>query len=209
MKAIIAALLLFISLLSVTALAEPDVDALELEGARVWQMLPRPSEMIRYPGADGLNTYGLSKDPKVVSVDRLPGGEALEVKVTRKGAEIYSAGVQATNQVKISKGDVIFTAVWMRATELQDSATETTIPIALQEAKEPYDTWAIENVKVGQDWRLHFVHGTAPEKYKKGGMTLSLQIAGAEHTLEIGPVYMMNMGKGEVAASAMPRNIKR
>ena len=209
MKAILATFLLFISLLSTTAFAEPDVDALELEGARVWQMLPRPSEMIRYPGADGLNTYGLSKDPKVVSVDRLPGGEALEVKVTRKGAEIYSAGVQATNQVKISKGDVIFTAIWMRATDLPEGASETTIPIALQQAKEPYDTWAMEQVKVGQEWRLHFIHGTAPEKYKKEGMTLSLQVAGEKQTLEVGPVFMMNLGQGEVDPSAIPRNVVR
>lgn len=209
MKAVFATFLLFISLLSATAVAEPDVDALELEGARVWQMLPRPSEMIRYPGADGLAHYGLTKDPKIVSVERLPGGEALQIKVSKKGANIYSAGVQATNQIKVSKGDIIFTAVWMRATKLPDETTETTIPIVLQEAKEPYETWAAEQVKVGQDWRLHFIHGTAPEKYKNGGMTLSLQVAGAEHTLEVGPVYMMNMGKGDVDTSTMPRNIKR
>ncbi|WP_416878276.1 hypothetical protein [Litorimonas sp.] len=209
MKAIIATLLLFISLLSVTAFAEPDVDALELEGARVWQMLPRPSEMIRYPGADGLAHYGLTKEPQIVSVDRLPGGEALEVVVSRKGTNIYSAGIQAKNQIKISKGDVIFTAIWIRATELPEGLSETTTPIALQEAKEPYDTWAIEQAKVGQEWRLHFVYGTAPEKYKKEGMTLSLQIAGEKQTLEVGPVYMMNMGQGEVDPSAMPRNVVR
>lgn len=206
MKVIFATVLLLLFLGAVPAVAKPDVEALELEGARIWQMLPRPSEMIRYPGVDGFENYGLTKDPKVITVDRLPGGEALEVKVRKKGPQIYSAGIQAKNQLKISKGDVIFTAVWMRSTDLPDGMSETTVPIALQDASEPYDTWAIEPIKVGSAWRLHFVYATAPQKYKKGAMTLSLQVAGEKQTLEVGPVFMLNMGEGDVDPSSMPQN---
>lgn len=209
MKAIIVTFLLFLSSISVTAIAQPDVNALELEGARIWQMLPRPSEMIRYPGADGLSYYGLNKEPKITTVERLPGGEALEVVVSKKGSNIYSAGVQATNQIRVSTGDVILAAVWMRATQLPEGLSQTAVPIALQEAKDPYDTWAIEQANVGAGWRLYFVHGTAPEKYKKGRMMLSLQMGGAKHTIEVGPVYLMNMGEGDVDSSSLPGNVNR
>ena len=194
---------LAITALSAPATAQDAMDPLEAEGVRIWNMLPRPSELARHPGAEGWYGYGVG-DPRTVDVPELPGGKAQRFTVKSAGKNAWDAGFQTQNQMKIGKGDVIFAAFWARADETPDGAATATIPVALQMAEEPYTAFANTTAELGTQWELVTLYGTAPQKFRKEAMVISLQGAGGKQVIDLGPVYLMNMGKGAVTAAQMP-----
>ncbi|WP_371395921.1 endo-1,4-beta-xylanase [Fretibacter rubidus] len=180
---------------------------LEAEGVRVWKMLPRASEMIRHPGPEAWVIYGTKAKPKIKSVDDVPGGEAMRVKIKKAAANPWDIGVNANSQLAVKKGDVVLASFWARASKLPDGAAETRLPYALQMATDPYTQFKNDTAVVNATWNQYFIYAPMPDDYSKGGMGVAIQLATDKQEIELGPVYIMNMGAGAVSDAAMPKNV--
>ena len=160
-------------------------------------MLPRHSVILQLPGVESYNSYGMAGD-KEVKAGALPGGVARQFKVARKGANPWDAAIQLPNAVPIAAGDVIHASFWARASKLPKGRSTTRIPVSLQRNGEPYTQVAYTELDVSGEWQLLTIAGEAPEAYGPSGMVLNLQIATAPQTIEMGPVFLNNLGKGDV-----------
>lgn len=205
LKSVIAAAFLTLMLSVPTIAASPQ--ELEAEGVRIWKMLPRPSEMIRHPGPEAWVLYGTKAKGKITSSDGVPGGDALRINIKKAGDNAWDIGANANSQLPVNQGDVILGSFWARAKQTPDGTAQTIVPFALQQSSEPYTQFAMSNAVVTANWSQYFIHATMPQAYKKGMMGVAVQLAGAAHEIELGPVYIMNMGAGPVDNALMPKSM--
>ena len=195
---------LFVALTG-TAFAQSDTVQLEAEGTRVWHMLPRPSEMIRHPGPESLEVYGTGAE-SLIEAPKLPGGKARLVKIKRAGENPWDIGANAPTQLKTGKGDVLLGAIWARAARLPEGQSQTEMGFHIQQLGGGYEQFKSEAAVLTPAWHQYFIYAEMPKKMKKGAVGLALHLSGASHDIEIGPIYLMNLGRGAVDSSKMPRS---
>jgi endo-1,4-beta-xylanase len=201
---IICLTVLFLSFVG-EVVAKSDEAQLNTEGTRIWHLLPRPSEMIRHPSPESWQIYGGPKF-KTVKAAGLPGGEARRVRIKRAGKTPYDVGANAPTQLKTEAGDVLLGAVWARATKFPDGETRTELPLHIQQQGGDYEQFASITVMLTSDWHQYFVYAEMPRAMKKGSVGLAIHLSGAAHEIELGPLYIMNLGPGAVDAASMPKN---
>lgn len=194
----------FAALSSAPTFAAPDNAALEREGVAVWQLLPRESEMIRYPGAISYEFYGDVSKAKTVKGASVAGGEAVKIKIGGVGSDPWSAGANVPTQLATKKGDVLAAVIYARATDLPPGQVRAVVPIHIQQQGGTYKQYGSAQANLTKDWGRYVVYGTLDQDFKEGGVGAALHLATGEQTIELGPVYIMNMGPGEVDASQMP-----
>ena len=185
---------------ALTALSGPAIaqtDPLEAEAVRIYEMLPRHSVILQLPGVEGYTSYGTAGD-KEVRAKSLPGGVARQYRIGRKGTNPWDAAIQLPNAVPVAAGDVIHASFWARASKLPKGQSATRIPVSLQKNGEPYTQIAYAELEMTDAWQLLTIAGKATEDYGTGGMVLNLQVATAAQTLEMGPVFLNTLGKGDV-----------
>ena len=205
MRTFVICLTVFFLSFASDAFAKSDEAQLNAEGTRIWHLLPRPSEMIRHPSPESWQIYGGPKF-KTVKADGLPGGEAQRVKIKRAGKTPYDVGANAAAQLKTEAGDVLLGAIWARAAKLPDGKTQTQLPFHIQQQGGDYQQFATATAVLNSDWHQYFVYAEMPRAMKKGDVGLALHLSGAAHEIELGPVYIMNLGAGEVDAAKMPKS---
>ena len=183
-------------LVALPGAAQAQSDPLEAEAVRIYKMLPRHSTILQLPSVDVWTSYG-EAGVKTVEAD-VPGGEARQYRIGAKGANPWDAAIQAPNAVAIKAGDVVHASFWARAAKLPKGATTARVPVSLQKNGEPYTQLAYEEMRLGTDWQLMTIAGEAPDAYGMAGMVLNLQAADAKQVLEVGPVFINNLGPGAV-----------
>ena len=195
---------LLLSVAAVAALAAPvpaahaqDLDpALEAEAVRIYQMLPRHSTILQLPEVGVWTHYG-TDDVRDVDAD-IPGGKARRYRIRQAGEKAWDAAIQAPNAVPIKRGDVVHASFWARASKPPKGSPAARVPVSLQQNGEPYTQIAYEEMEFTDDWQLYSIAGESPAAYDMGGMVLNLQAAAAAQTLDMGPVFINNLGPGNV-----------
>lgn len=186
------------------AFAAPDNAALEREGIAVWQLLPRESEMIRYPGAISYEFYGNVSKAKTIKDNSIAGGEAVKVKISGVGTDPWSAGANVPTQLATKKGDVLAAIVYARASELPEGQVRAVMPIHIQQQGGSYKQYGSAQANLTKEWGRFVVYGALDQDFKDGEVGAALHLATGKQVIELGPVYIMNMGPGAVDASQMP-----
>ncbi|MEP3892119.1 MAG: endo-1,4-beta-xylanase [Hellea sp.] len=202
-RVFLSALVLWVFCLAPPCFAD-DTEEYNAEGTRIWKMLPRASEMIRHPSPKGWEVYNVKKQPKTISTPEVPGGKALRLKVKKAGANPWDKGANGKTQLATQKGDVLLGAFWARAAKLPEGTTETRLPFHIQQMGDPYAQFKSNEAIVTSSWNQYFIYAALPKTFKKGGVGLAIHLSTAAHTIDLGPVYLMNMGPGTIDASAMP-----
>ena len=185
--------------LALVALSSPAVaqsDPLEAEAVRIYKMLPRHSTILQIPSVDVWTSYGEGA-VKTVRAD-VPGGQARRFTISAKGANPWDAAIQAPNAVTVSAGDVIHASFWARASKLPKGKSVARVPTSLQKNAEPYTQISFENIDLTEEWQLVSIAGESPADYGMGGMVLNLQAAADKQVIEVGPVFINNLGPGSV-----------
>ena len=200
LRVVCIAILTWIACVSPTL--SQDLTPLEAETLRVYKLLPRASAVVRHPEIESWAPYGVDSS-KTVKAASVPDGEAFRLEISRKGANVWDAGAQIQNANPIAAGDVISASFWARAVKIPDGEMTAKIPAVLQLTREPYDAFANASLELDQTWRFVSIYGEALQSYRPGEMALSLQIAGAKQTIDLGPAVILNLGPGAVDPSAM------
>jgi len=121
-------------------------------------------------------------------------------------AWLSCVGANAPIQMNVKKGEVVFAAFWARAANLPAGKSQITMPYHLQQTGEPYQQFASREAVLTSAWHQYYIHAEMPKKQKRGSMGLAAHLAGSAATLELGPVYLLNMGEGAVDRDSLPKN---
>ena len=93
-------------------------------------------------------------------------------------------------------GDKLLLAFWARLEKGEDGAATAILPFTgVQVSSPPYPSVFNEAVQVGRAWKLHQVKGTADKDYAAGSLGVSIHLANAKQTIDLGPVFVVNMGQ--------------
>ena len=152
----------------------------------------------------GWNVYGAGQTHEIVT-SAVQGGRALRVDVTAAGGNTWDVGAGSVSTKPVQAGDVLLLAVWMR-TERAPAGSETgTAIIRLQGNAEPYPDIVSAPVRPTGEWKLYFADAVADRDWAAGAMGATVQLAGASQTLELGPVFIFDMGR-DYDRSTLPTN---
>jgi endo-1,4-beta-xylanase len=134
------------------------------------------------------------------------GGKAIRIEVSSKGRNPWD--VQASSAVlkPVAKGDIILVAFWARAEVPAEGETVAHISsIRFQLSGAPYTGIFDDSASVGGKWQMYYASGTADADYRPGSVTLTLQLASAKQTIDLGPVFILDFGPN-YDRSKLPKN---
>ena len=154
------------------------------------------SKIISVPVPSAYRVDGQQGSPNIHSDPKVQGAKALRVSVPGKSAHDWDISVNVPITKPVKAGDALVLAFWGRLEKGENGATTSVIPYnAVQQAKEPYTAVFSGPVTLGPDWKMLTVKGKADKDYKAGDLNVSLHLATAKQVVDIGPVFVLNMGQ--------------
>jgi hypothetical protein len=124
------------------------------------------------------------------------GGKALRVQVSKKGANPWDSTVGGPIKKPISRGDHLVIFYSARLEKGENGATTATLPyIALQLTAAPYSTIIQGSAEIGPEWKQLQVTGVSNANYKPGELKVTMQLATAKQTVDLGPIVVLDRGQ--------------
>ena len=153
-----------------------------------------PGELINDPTVINWAVYGNSKKPKRVAAPETPGQFAMQLKVVKQGAAKHEMGVNVPVTGNIPNGHIINLSFWARAEKAETPDGQGIIAVRINEDRPPYSGFGDQDVKITSDWKLYEIKMRANMDLAPGQAVAGFQLAGAKQTVEIGQVYVLDMG---------------
>jgi hypothetical protein len=168
---------------------------------------PAPSVLDRAINTPGTNwsVYGATQKSKLGTTTGVPGNQAMHVDVTAKGANPWDVGALSPIQKAIAAGDTILVAAYLRAPQLKEGETTPIAFLGATDAAAPYANVVGTDVAIGNQWKLYYASGKASRAFAANTARVSVQLAGARHVVELGPVFVLDFGAGYDPAR-LPKN---
>lgn len=197
-----------IALCAALCLMSAPLAADDLEGALgdLWKMLPVKGELLIYPDAEEWSSYGPSSDLKPVPSSGAHNDKARLITIKEAQANPWDVAAQVSNGLPVKSGDTVFAQIWMRAAKRPAGKASADLPLYLQLSREPYSTFAQGSAQVGEVWQPFYIHGRADRSFAPGELNLSVHMGGAAQSIELGSVFFMNLGAGDIDPAALPVN---
>ena len=156
-------------------------------------------------GADQWSIYGNGQAHDLVKDEGVPGGYAFTVNVAAAGANPWDVESGVVNDKPIHAGDVILMAFWARAVTPPPGSDTIHVVALAQQVTAPYTEIGTTDLTISSGWKLYYASGTATMDYNKGQAGAGLQLATAQQTIALGPVFMLDFGPGYDLAK-LPKN---
>ncbi|MEP3226145.1 MAG: hypothetical protein ABJO01_09225 [Parasphingorhabdus sp.] len=153
-----------------------------------------PGRLINDPTVVDWTVYGNSRKPKQVSAPETPGQYAMQLKVIKKGAAKYDMGVNIPIRDAILSGHMITIAFWAKSTKADTGDGNGIVGLRINENQAPYAGFGDQDLKIGTQWKLYEAKMRATMALDAGQAVVGFQLAGAKQTIEIGQVYVLDMG---------------
>ena len=148
--------------------------------------------------------YGDKYKAKAAKAPGIPGEEGVHVTIAAKGANPWDIGATSATVKPVQANDAMLLAVYLRAPEAPEGQT-IDLPIGIGESAAPYGVVAQEVAKVGPGWKLYYASGRATKAYAPGAIRANVHLAGAKQVVELGPVFLLDMGANQDPAK-LPHN---
>jgi hypothetical protein len=124
------------------------------------------------------------------------GGHALRVRVPGRSDQPWSVSVSVPITRAVHAGDNLVLAFWARLEAGENGAATTVLPYnAVQMASAPYTAVFHGPLTIGHDWRIQQISGRADRDYAEGALNVAIHLATARQTVDIGPVFVLDMGQ--------------
>ncbi|MEL7311437.1 MAG: glycoside hydrolase family 5 protein [Pseudomonadota bacterium] len=150
-------------------------------------------ELMMLPFADQLLHYG-PITVKRRSDANVPGGVALEVDVARAAENPWDAGISGPFTVAAKAGDTLVMAYWARAV---DSKRAVIANSGLQVSSAPYTPLSpLQPALLTDQWQRFVVTAVVGKDYAPSEIGYTLQVAGEQQRIRVGPMFVMNLGQG-------------
>jgi hypothetical protein len=123
------------------------------------------------------------------------GGRALRITVKGKGANVWDAALESPMKKPVKAGDQIVLAFEARLEKGADGATTAAFPFAgVQLTSAPYTPIVMNGFELGPDWKMVEIRGKADRDYPAGALKVSIHLATAKQTVDIGPIVVLDLG---------------
>ena len=156
--------------------------------------------------ATAWGTYGTLVKSELIKDAAVTGGVAERITLTAKGANPWDAGAQTVTTKPLQKGDVLLLAFWAKAQEPPTGSDAIDLVAKLQEAAAPYVALSQDTpIRIGAQWKLYYVSGTAAKDYLPNTAGAALQLATGEQVIDFGPVFILDFGPS-YDVSKLPHN---
>jgi hypothetical protein len=152
--------------------------------------------VISWPVPSAYRVDGVRNKPPVRSDKDVQGGKALRVEVPGKAANAWAVAVAVPIRKAVKSGDKLILAFWARLEKGENGATSTTLPYnAVQMSSAPYTALFAGPATIDSTWKLHQIEGRANANYPADTLNVSIQLATAKQTVDVGPVFVFDMGQ--------------
>jgi len=155
--------------------------------------LPKAGRLINIPYPNYMQSYGKKVTVSIENSEGVPGGEAVRVRVRKPAQGIWDAGVNSLIVDKLMSGDTLVVGAWLRSIEQSDDAV---VEAVLQQSIKPYRAISRQPVNLTPNWKLHYFSAVANDSYLREETQFSLQYAKHAQTIEVGPIFVLNLGPG-------------
>jgi endo-1,4-beta-xylanase len=163
--------------------------------------LPTDARMINMPGIANWKING-TPDTKIVSADSISGGKAVSVTIDKARDNPWDISVAMPVTERISGGDTLFLAVQIRAAAADNEAQSGVIAASkIEESSGDYAMIADTAAQVSDKWTTLYSVGVATRDYAAGETHITVHLAAARQTIELGNAYAFNLGQNVDKAS--------
>lgn len=162
--------------------------------------------VINSPPVQSWQITGLRSSPRPVRAEGVLGDQAVRVRVTSTGANPWSVAGRMPINGAINRGDTILLAVWARAHTPPEGQSHGVLSgIRVEQSAAPYTAIAQDSAAVPSEWTMVYASGVAQQDHPGGTTNVSVHLAGAVQTIELGPAFVLNFGP-DYDAAQLPRN---
>lgn len=153
-------------------------------------------KIINSPSVRSYSVMGLRAAPKPRKDEGVQAGEALRIAVPGKQDNAWAISASSPIQKPVKAGDELVLAFWARLEKGENGATTATLPYnAVQMSSAPYTALFSGPVEIGPEWKLHELRGKADKDYPAGSLNVSIHLATAKQTVDLGPAFVLDMGQ--------------
>lgn len=154
------------------------------------------SRIISVPAPSRYRVDGVRTGARVRPDSRVQGGQALRVPVPGRAEQAWATSVAVPITQPVRRGDNLVLAFWARLESGENGSASTVLPYnAVQLAAAPYTALFTGPVTIDGEWKLHELRGRADRDYAAGALSVSIHLATARQTVDLGPVFVLNMGQ--------------
>ena len=149
--------------------------------------LPDPAQVVGDAAAKA--------SPKVRADKTVQGGRALRVTIPAKGPQPWAVSLVSPTIKPVKAGDTLMLAFWARLEKGEGTTTTVELPNnTVQITSPPYQSLFGKRATIGPEWKIHEARGRVERDFAAGEIAVSLHLATAKQVVEIGPVYLFNLG---------------
>lgn len=160
--------------------------------------------LINSPSVESWQVLGVNKAPKPQRAQGVLGDKAIRV-AARQADQPWTIAAQMPIAGEIKRGDTVLLAVWARLAMPPEGQQTSRLPLRVQQSAAPYAAIAEDTGQIGPDWKMIYASGIAQQDFRGGEANLSVHLATANHTVDLGPALLLNFGQNYDAAK-LPRN---
>ncbi len=194
MRQLIRCLLVMAMCASHPVLAKDDLQAHNATINALQAQLPVKATLINDPDATW-SVNASPEDTKIVDAKEVVGGKAVSVTIRKPGDNTWDKSVAVPVTAAIRKGDTLFLAVQIRASAADNEAQSGVISASkIEEAQAPYTAIADTAGQISNQWTTFYSAGVAAQDYEAGATHITVHLAAARQTIEIGKAYAFNLG---------------
>ena len=125
------------------------------------------------------------------------GGKALRVQVPGRSEQAWTTAVSVPINRAVHSGDHLVLAFWARLEQGDNGATTASLPYnAVQLSAAPYTAVFSGGVTVTPQWQMFEINGQANRDYPADSVNVAIHLATGHQTIDIGPVFVLDMGQG-------------
>lgn len=160
--------------------------------------------IINSPPVESWQVLGVSRAPRPQRSEGVLGDRAIRVSA-RRADQPWAVAGQMSIRGEIKRGDTILLAVWARLETPPPGRQTSSLPLRVQQGAAPYAAIAQDTGEIGPEWKMVYASGVAQQDFAGGETNVSVHLATADHTVDLGPALVLNFGQNYDSAK-LPRN---
>jgi len=146
-------------------------------------------KIVNSPPVQSLYVIGSQQSNKIIKDVTVQAGSALEVQVLSAGGNPWDVAVQSN----IHKGDVLIAVAWLKTVKTENGAPGQAI-LRLQLSTDPYTGLEQQSFTVTNEWAQYQLKTVAADNFPKDSTNLGAQLALQKQTIDIGPIFVLDLG---------------